>query len=153
MVVADAIGFTAVDRNAVSRKPSSTVPYKPSPSGTIITSRDAHQSEALAFLKQHFQPTWEKPRVLPWKQSPKTGIIKGVVTSADGTPIYNAKVKLAGSVSSQQTEPHGRFALFDLNPGGITIEISARGYQNTSKNVRTTAGQIAAVKVILAPLK
>jgi uncharacterized lipoprotein YddW (UPF0748 family) len=79
------------------------------------------------------KPPFAKPAAfpkLPWKEQPKTGIVKGFVLTADAlTPVDGAKVTLAGKVKRAQfTDGTGFYAFVDVPPGDYKVRVEAKGY-------------------------
>jgi uncharacterized lipoprotein YddW (UPF0748 family) len=105
--------------------------------------------EVFAFLKEKLQPAWTNTPSLPWKQS--RGIIKGTVTNKDtGLAVYNALVTLnADPARAQKTEPHGKYAFFDLNPGRYTIHLQAGASDAAMRTVELKAAQVLDVDLVL----
>lgn len=103
---------------------------------------EPNQAAVFAFLKERFQPEWVETPVLPWKKS--KGIIKGTVTRGDTRQaIYNAVVTLgAEATRTQQTEPHGKYAFFDVNPGKFTLRAEARDGGSATESVEIKPGQV-----------
>jgi hypothetical protein len=110
---------------------------------------EANQEAVLAYLKERFQPQWVETPVLPWKKS--KGIVKGTVTMAGtNAPVYNAVVTLATEPpSAQQTEPHGKYAFFNLSPGKYAVRAKVSEAGSATVNVDVKAGQVHTVNLTL----
>jgi len=108
-----------------------------------------NQGAVFAFLKERFQPDWVDTPVLPWKTT--KGILKGTVSQA-GTisPVYNAVVTLSSEpASTQQTEPHGKYAFFDLSPGKYAVRAKVSETGSATASVDVKAGQVLTVNLSL----
>jgi uncharacterized lipoprotein YddW (UPF0748 family) len=121
--------------------------------GTVFYSyRSPNEGErnpdgVFALIKRDFQPQWTDTPVLPWKKN--RAVLKGTVLRKDsGTPVYNAVVSLDCESSSKQilkTEPHGKFAFFDVPAGSHTVSVLASGLGGQSRNLNIDSGQIETV--------
>ena len=110
----------------------------------------ADQSGVFAFIKAQFQPAWTNTPALPWKRA--KGIIKGTVRRKGGEAIYNAVVSISTDpVRTQTTEPHGKFAFFDLAPGSYNITVRRDGLAETIAKGQAETGTIVTVDVQLSP--
>jgi len=105
-------------------------------------SRRVNQEQVFKFLKENHQPTWTDTPATPWKQI--KGTIKGTVThGARNAPVYNASVTLSAEPSrTQKTEPHGKYAFFDVRPGTYTVRAEMEGYGDATGSVELPAGQV-----------
>ena len=109
--------------------------YRTPNSGTV------NQDATLQYIKDNFQPTWEATPALPWVASPTTAIIKGTVVNQNtGDALYNANVKITGR--SQLTEPHGKYAFYEVPVGSYTVTASYAGVTSAPVAITATAGGI-----------
>lgn len=109
--------------------------YRTPNSGTV------NQPVTFQYIEDNYQPTYESVPALPWKASPTKGIIKGTVTRADnGQAIYNATLTLVAR--TQLTEPHGKYAFFESDPGSVTVQASAPGFATATGTATITAGLV-----------
>jgi uncharacterized lipoprotein YddW (UPF0748 family) len=102
----------------------------------------ADQDGVFSFLCEHFQPAWTNTPALPWKQD--RAIIKGTVSNkATGAAVYNATLTIDSVPSRvQKTEPHGRFAFFNLKPGSYLVHARANDLSAVKRQVKLRPGQI-----------
>ena len=140
---------TVVQLNSVRNKPgqgSVLFSYRTPNSGTVS------QSATFQYVKDNFQAAWTETPVLPWVANPTNGIVKGTVRRTDdGAAIYNAKVTLTGAATqTQKTEPHGKYALFEVAPGTYTINATSGGVNSASTSVTVTAGGVHNVDLEIA---
>jgi len=171
VVIADAIKFVLVSTNETSG--GDDLPVVREAADTQWEQIKAKQEAVFPFLKEKFQPTWENVPELPWKTKPMTGLVKGTVTDHDGKPVYNAIIILSpqnegravgappptsngifglrGNAALpdsriQRTEPHGKFAFFDVAPGSYSLKASVPGKSAAwEQKVVVEAGKIVTV--------
>lgn len=116
--------------------------------GTVLysyrscNSTGASQHDTFDFLTEKFQPAWTAAPLLPWKA--KRGIAKGTVSRrGTGLPVYNATVALLSQPSrSLNTEPHGKYAFFNLEPGPCKLTAHAPGLVSESRSISVRAGEV-----------
>ncbi len=81
-------------------------------------------------------------------------LLSGVITSATGTPVPNAKVvikNLATGVSAEtQTDSSGRYRVTNLTPGDYELAVSAEGYSTNTAHAAVVAGAGKTANVTLA---
>lgn len=108
---------------------------------------------ALGYIRTNHQPTWVDVPAIPWKASPTKGIVRGTVTrQSDGAAVYNASLTINSSPArNQKTEPHGKFAYFELAPGNYTITATATDLGVVTTNVVVSAGTNFAISIVLPP--
>jgi uncharacterized lipoprotein YddW (UPF0748 family) len=121
--------------------------YRTPNSGTV------QQAATLTHIRDNHQPTWVNVPAIPWKATPTKGIIRGTVTrQSDGTPVYNANLALATAPTRNQlTEPHGKFAFFEVAPGSYSLTVTAADLAPQLTNITVAAGQNIEVPVALPP--
>ena len=109
------------------------------------------QDGVFAFLKERFQPEWVQPPAMPWKKT--KGIIKGtVIRAGTGTPVYNAVITLSTDPTRvQKTEPHGKFAFFDVSPGTYNVRAMFHGADSAEQTVGFEPGQVVNLTFALPP--
>jgi uncharacterized lipoprotein YddW (UPF0748 family) len=110
---------------------------------------ELNQNAVFALLKERFQPEWAETPVRPWKKS--KGIIKGTVTGAGtNAPVYNAVVTLGTQPArTQKTEPHGKYAFFDVSSGKYSVRAEARDAASAMATVEVKPGQIVSLNLLL----
>ncbi len=113
--------------------------YRTPNSGTV------NQADTFDYVKANYQPSWAETPSLPWKANPTGGIAKGTITALEsGEPLYNATVTLQISpIKTQKTEPHGKFAFFEVPEGSYTITASAAGLVAVTNVVVVEAGKVS----------
>src|SRR5690606_10066479 len=96
------------------------------------------------YVRDNFQPTYEPAPVLPWLANPTKAIIKGTVTRQDnGEAVYNATLNLSSSPArTQKTEPHGKYAFFEVAPGTYTVTASFGADSSAPASITVEAGGI-----------
>ena len=140
---------TVVQLNYVRSKPLNgavSFSYRTPNSGTV------NQAATFQYIKDNFQPTWEPTPALPWLANPTKAIIKGTVRRSDNSDaIYNATVSLKGTASrTQKTEPHGKYALFEVTPGTYSVSAGSSGFNSSTNSVTVAAGGIYTVDLSIA---
>ena len=107
------------------------------------------QDQVFAYLKERYQPMWTNTPALTWKKT--KAILKGTVVQGDGhAPVYNALVTLSSEPPrTHQTEPHGKYAFFDLNPGAYRIAAEVNGSAVAPTDIKVEAGSIVTVNLEL----
>lgn len=79
-----------------------------------------------------------------------TGIITGTVTeSGSQQPLPGISVIVAGSTRGAMTSQEGRFRIFGVPVGTITLQIRGLGYRSVTRTVPVAAGDSARVNVAL----
>lgn len=81
-----------------------------------------------------------------------TGSIAGTVLDDEARPIPRAQVALLPGKLSAETDGRGKFTFNDLQPGDVTLVVSALGYDNSQTKVSVAAGSIAEPRIVLRPL-
>ena len=119
--------------------------YAVSNSGTV------DQTGTFAYIRDNYQPTYEAPPALPWKATPTKGIIKGTVTvEGTGDAVYNASVTLLSSPQrTQKTEPHGKYAFFEVPPGTYNLTATANSLGTAGGSAIVTAGAVVNCNIVL----
>lgn len=85
-------------------------------------------------------------------QVPTTGSIRGVVTSAEGSPVAGATVRVsdgAREVSNTTTEGDGLFQFSGLPPLAYAVRVEAAGFSSAVSLVATVAGETTLMTVAL----
>jgi uncharacterized lipoprotein YddW (UPF0748 family) len=143
VVIADAIGFVPAPDNASPGGDQKAIDR--------IQSLDTAPDVFLAAFKKEFQPRWKKAPALPWKANPKRGIVMGKVLYSDtGKPADNALVTLNGAtVQSQNSEPLGGYAFFEVPKGKYTITATAKDFGVVTNKVEVKAGAVIEVSLSL----
>lgn len=119
--------------------------YRTPNSGTVDV------TGTFTYVRDNFQPTYEPTPLLPWKATPTKGIVKGTVTRQDnGAAIYNATLTLqTPTAKTQKTEPHGKYAFFEVDPGTYTISATASGLGTAQDVVTITAGNVSNINLVV----
>lgn len=139
---------TVTQLNYVRNKPMwGTVFY----SYRVPNSGTVDRAATFAYVRDNYQPTWADTPALPWKATPNTGIVKGIVTRADtGEIVYNATVSIdAGLGFSQKSCVRGSYAFYDADDGSWTVTASAAGLGQASESVTVIPGQVVTVNLVL----
>ena len=86
---------------------------------------------------------------LPWKKT--KGILKGTVTWAETkVPVYNAVITLGTEPPrTQQTEPQGKYAFFDVTPGKYAVRVEAPDVASATETVEVQPGQFVNLNISL----
>ncbi len=83
---------------------------------------------------------------MPWKTAPTTGIIRGIVTDTNGTPITDAQIMRTGSSYVALSSADGLYAFLDVPPGAYTVTIRKAGLNAVQvADVAVAAGQVTAL--------
>ncbi len=77
------------------------------------------------------------------------GIIRGTVTSTDGTPLRSASVAIVGTARDVRTDEQGRYEL-SVPPGTHTVRARLIGYEAAGRQVTIAAGATVTVDFQLA---
>lgn len=119
----------------------------------VPNSGTVDKTGTLSYIKTNFQPTYTSAPTLPWKSSPTKGIVKGTITRSDtGAALYNATVSInTGTGRSIRTEPHGKYAFFEVAAGTYTITVNATGMDPKTGSVTVTAGQVVNLNLAASP--
>ena len=83
-----------------------------------------------------------------------TGSVTGLVTSASGAPVSDARVVAVSpsQTATVTTDASGRFALLSLAPETFTITISKQGFETDSlTGISVFADQVQTLRVTLTP--
>ena len=65
--------------------------------------------------------------------------ISGKITDASSKAIVGASVRLLNTSIGSVTDQNGAFTLSNVNPGSLTIQVSANGYADFSSSVNTSS--------------
>ena len=81
---------------------------------------------------------------MPWKETPKAGIVKGFLLTPDLDPVDGALVTVRGHGKSvtRQADGTGFFAFVDLPPGEYTLRVAARGYEKQQIKATVKVGEV-----------
>jgi uncharacterized lipoprotein YddW (UPF0748 family)/fibronectin type 3 domain-containing protein len=110
------------------------------------------QAGTLSYVRDNYQPEWASVPALPWLANPTKAIIKGTVRRTDNAnAIYNAVVSLTGASSrTQKTEPHGKYAVYEVTPGTYSVSAASGGLSSPAQSVTVAAGGIYTVDLDIA---
>ncbi|MGH7618292.1 MAG: TonB-dependent receptor, partial [Gemmatimonadaceae bacterium] len=75
------------------------------------------------------------------------GIIRGVVTSADHTPLMGARISIANPERVSISDDHGAFVLRDVPAGTYTVLSTAIGKKPDSSSVTVASGATATLDI------
>ena len=78
-----------------------------------------------------------------------SGILTGVVTAEDASPLRLARVSIAGTQLNVVTEPDGTFRLLGVPAGVHTIEVKLLGYSPLALPVEVLGGESLYMKLLL----
>ncbi|MBS1605091.1 MAG: TonB-dependent receptor [Bacteroidetes bacterium] len=70
-----------------------------------------------------------------------TGVLGGIITTADGKPAGGVTVTLKGLNRSTLTDDDGQFSFRRLEPGSYTVEITFAGYEPIDRTVYVESGR------------
>jgi len=81
---------------------------------------------------------------MPWKETPKTGIVKGFLLTPNLDPIDGANVTVRGHGKNltRASDGTGFFAFVDLPPGEYTVRVAAKGYEKQELKATIAAGKV-----------
>lgn len=87
-------------------------------------------------------------------QTATTGDVAGVVTDPSNAVVPDAKVSLKdnakGNSQDSRTNKDGAYRFYLLSPGSYTLNVTASGFQITSRQVQVAVSQIATADVQLS---
>lgn len=98
------------------------------------------------FYKKYIYPTEVKVPDMAWKSSPVVGHVIVTVTDAQGEPMTDAQVTLAGRKFVYLTTTEGTCAILDIVPGEVNVSASTP-HGNASGKVLVEAGKAARLKL------
>lgn len=81
----------------------------------------------------------------------ESGVLTGVVTTSETSPLHLARVTIAGTSLKVLTESDGSFRLSGVPAGMQTIEVALLGYSPFSLPVEVLGGESLNIKVLLLP--
>jgi len=81
---------------------------------------------------------------MPWKETPKTGIVKGFLLTPDLNPVDGASVSVRGHGKNltRPADGTGFFAFVDLPAGEYTVRVAAKGYEKQQVKATVAAGKV-----------
>jgi uncharacterized lipoprotein YddW (UPF0748 family) len=81
---------------------------------------------------------------MPWKETPKTGIVKGFLLTPNLDPVDGATVTVRGHGKNltRFADGTGFFAFVDLPAGEYTVHVAAKGYEQQQMRVTVKAGGV-----------
>lgn len=71
--------------------------------------------------------------------APATGVVRGIVTNAEGAPVDGATVLVRGTALRGSSDPLGRYAVARVPMGLQTLAVQRPGYKPQERQVRVTA--------------
>lgn len=84
----------------------------------------------------------------PYSPSSQTGVITGVVETADGRPAPGINARLRGTTLGAASDRNGRFTIQGVPAGPYTLVVSYVGLQTKERSVSVTSGQTTDVGTI-----
>ena len=91
---------------------------------------------------------------IPLRAQDSNSSLSGVITSAAGAVVPNAKVAVknlaSGQLTETQTDSGGHYRVSNLMPGGYELSVSAEGYSTNTAKVTVAAGTGQTTDVTLA---
>lgn len=82
-----------------------------------------------------------------------TGVVRGMVTTDEQTPLAGALVALVDADRENVTDDAGRFVLADVPAGSYTLAVQKLGFESAAQKVEVQAGQTAELSVELAAIQ
>jgi uncharacterized lipoprotein YddW (UPF0748 family) len=81
---------------------------------------------------------------MPWKETPRTGIVKGYLLTPNLDPIDGATVTVRGHGKNitRLADGTGFFAFVDLPAGEYTLRVTAKGYERQQIKATVAAGKV-----------
>ena len=79
------------------------------------------------------------------KEEQDAGTVKGKVTNEKDEPVVGASVVLTGTDIGTSVDVSGTYTLAGIKPGNYVIQVSAIGYQNSTRNISVAAGQVQTI--------
>lgn len=70
-------------------------------------------------------------------------VLAGTLTDSQGVPLQGVRISVDPGGATALTDATGQFSLVGLNPGTFNVTAAYAGFQNLSKSVTLSAGQIA----------
>ncbi len=88
---------------------------------------------------------------MPWKETPKTGIVKGFLLTPDLNPIDGAEVILRGhgKTRTRRADGTGFYAFVDAEPGEYRLRVRAAGCTDQEARIKIEAGRVTTVPFTL----
>ena len=83
--------------------------------------------------------------VQAFKEERDGGTLKGKVTNEKNEPVIGASVQLSGTDIGTSVDIYGAYQLLGVKPGSYTMQISAVGYQNSTRAITVLSGQVQVV--------
>jgi hypothetical protein len=80
------------------------------------------------------------------------GTLTGTISTADGTPIASARIRLLGTSLTTIADGKGMFRIADIPPAAHKLDVRMLGYSPLEQLVDVTAGATFHVKIILVPI-
>jgi len=84
-----------------------------------------------------------------WAQTQQTGVIKGKITSSDGTPVPYVTVSLQHEHRTVITAEDGSYSIKNVKPGDHTLVVSHTGLHTREQLVHVNAGETAGADLTL----
>ena len=79
------------------------------------------------------------------KEEQEAGTVKGKVTNEKNEPVVGASVVLTGTDIGTSVDVTGAYTLAGIKPGNYVVQVSAVGYQNSTRNISVVAGQVQTI--------
>jgi hypothetical protein len=93
-------------------------------------------------------------RIVEPELTPAPGTLVGrVVVAQSGEPVGGARVTVAGTDLSAQTDPRGRFRIRGVPQGALTLVVQQAGYPEARQVVRVGPGATPPVRLYLVSLQ
>lgn len=93
------------------------------------------------FYKKNIYPEPAPVPAMPWKTNPKTGMLLITVRDAQGKPVTDAIVKLAGRKSVALSSADGFCAILNVEPGEAQLQADKTSVGTASAKAAVTAGK------------
>ena len=85
---------------------------------------------------------------MPWKESPKTGILSGKVLDRKGNPVEDAILEIEGHPQKWTSGEDGFFAFTGLEPGPKTLRVT-HGKTSLFSPIDIEAGEVLSIRCLL----
>lgn len=103
-------------------------------------------TDKLGMTAGKFNEEYTDIYIKDW-QAPVTYAVSGTVTTTDGTAIQGATVRLGDA--SATTDANGAYTFAEVANGKHTLSVSAKGYEDASKEITVADGDLSVDAITL----